>query len=178
MTTDTRTQREQDAADVRRLGFSHLPAATQRRILATFPPEQALDVLASSPLFAVGDRVGLNDSKLAGRSFTVAKVNPTTYSLDPVGGGRGVRAPHDMVCAPPAAGDGPAPAAVLARGTLVRYTGPATVGAFTPGTLAVVLDDRGGDRVTVAKLGGTPGDRALKAARMRLVVVDPAEVLR
>ena len=49
---------------------------------------------------------------------------------------------------------------------------------MTPGSVAVVVSDRGASRVTVAKPGGHPDGNCLRAARLNLTVVDPADVLR
>jgi hypothetical protein len=182
----TTAQRETDLADARRLGFSHLTADAQRRIMEG-DPLQVLDLLADNPKYRAGDVVGLNDAKFTGRRWEVKRVNPTTYTLDPVGGGRGVRAPFDMVCAapgtdpepgPPVLGKPYVPVTLMSPGALVRYTGTRSISGVTPGSIAVVIADRGADRVTVAKLGGVPSGACLRANRANLTVVDPAEVLR
>ena len=97
------TPAEQDLADAKRHGFSRLPAATQRRLMTAADPLALLDLLAANPKYAAGDVVGVNSPKFAGVRFEVKRINPTTYTLDPVAGGRGLRAPFDMVCADPAA---------------------------------------------------------------------------
>ena len=150
-------------------------------------PEQVLELLAANPKYAAGDVVGLNSPKFAGVRFRVEKVNPARYNLKPVAGGRGVAAPHDMVCADPAAEPGvPGPAApepayappvLMAPGTFVQYTGTRRIAGVMPGSIAVVISDRGADRVTVAKPGGHPDGSCLRANRLNLRVVDPATVL-
>jgi hypothetical protein len=134
--------------------------------------------LARPPRRAVGDEVGLDGPKYHGRRFRIAKVNPTTYLLDALDGGRSVRASHSLVTDPPAAGTATTIPLTeyLDCGTLVRYVGVKTIAGIAPGDLGVVLVDRGG-RVNVAKLGGA-GGRYLRASHGSLRVVDPADVLR
>lgn len=188
MPTTAQRQLARDLADAKRLGFSRLTADAQRRILAAALPEQALELLAANPRYAAGDVVGVNSPKFAGVRFRVEKVNPARYNLVPVTGGRGVAAPHDMVCADPAATEpgvpGPpvpepayVPPVLMAPGTFVRYAGTQRIAGVTPGSVAVVISDRGGERVTVARPGGGPSAACLRANRVNLRVVDPATVL-
>jgi hypothetical protein len=54
---------------------------------------------------AVGEEVGVSGRKYAGRRFVVERINPSTVLLAPVSGnGPKVRAFHDLLTDPPAAG--------------------------------------------------------------------------
>jgi hypothetical protein len=177
-------QRAADMADARRVGFSHLTAAAQRRIMETAPPEQVTELLAASPKFRTGDTVGVNSPKWPGR-WQVEKVNPTTYLLAPEGGGQKLKAHHGMCSAAPEAGDaGPAasigqpyvPIQFFNLGQIVRYLGTKTLAGIGPGGLGVIVGDNGGDKVKVAKLGGHPNGDLMHAARTNLRPVTPAEL--
>lgn len=110
---DQQIARDQDLAAARRLGFSRLTADTQRRIMAEALPEQVLELLAANPKYRADDWVGVNSPRYPGR-WQVVKVNPTRCRLTPEGGGGGLNAPHDMICAAPASPD-ERPAAMTAR---------------------------------------------------------------
>lgn len=175
-------QREQDLADVRAHGFSRLPAAQQRRLMETLPPEQITDVLAASPKPGKGDVVGVNSPKFPGR-WIVEKRNPATVLLAPEGGGRGLKAHYGLICAAPEAGaEVPAtigqpyvPLTHFDCGSFVRYSGTQSVAGITPGALAVVLVDKG-SAVNIAKLGGN-GDRYMICKhRENLTAASLAEV--
>jgi hypothetical protein len=179
MTTAAAKQQQQtDLADARRIGFSRLPMATQRRIMATLDPNDITEILDANPKYKIGDEIGINDPKFPG-IWIVEKVNPTRYLLAPKAGGRGLRAPHGMACAAP---EGPAssllqpyvPVELFNLGQFVRYIGTKTIAGIGPGGLGVVVGDTGGQRVRVAKLGGS--DDLMQAARQNLRPVSLAEV--
>jgi hypothetical protein len=200
-TPDAAAQRAADLDDVHRLGFSHLPMAQQRRIMATLPGEQVADALAASPRFKRDEWIGVNSPRYPGR-WQVKKVNPTTYALTPEAGGRGLRIPHDMACAAPEPAEArpatpgdTAPGGVLIEdvpigqphapdrhlncGQIVRYLGTQTRGGITPGGLAVVLVDKsspGRDQINIAKIGGHEDRYMICKNRDALQVVDPASL--
>jgi hypothetical protein len=92
--------------------------------------------------------------------------------LEPVNGGRRLRAPHHMLIDPASANAPvlPSPSLLYHPGELVR------IGSGKYAGLWVVLADKGADKVNLAKLGGDDGNY-LRASRHALVRVDPAAVL-
>jgi hypothetical protein len=109
---------------------------------------------------AVGATVTVDDPRYRGL-WTVARVNPTTYTLTPADGGRGLRAPHHMVKPAEAGAPGPEPqyrtTPTLLPGAIVQWArGIGT--AVSPHDLWVVLADKH-DKVNIAALGGDPTGR-------------------
>jgi hypothetical protein len=135
--------------------------------------------------YKVNDLVGLDPDlssrKFVGQTFKVVKVNPKTYRLQPINGGRLVNADKFLVTAPPSKTpfieDVPLPDrfAHLPCGTLVRVSLRKEVAWLHTGDLAVVLVDKG-ERVNVAPLGGHE-DRYARLPRQALTIVDPKSVI-
>lgn len=118
--------------------------------------------------YRVGDEVAVDDPKFRG-VWTVRKVNPTTYLLDPKHGGRSLKCSHSMAVDAPADGEFGVP--YVARdtfyaGMLVRSSDPRL-----PETYVVLVDK--GERVNVAKLGGDNG-RYWRVNPLGLRIVDPS----
>lgn len=106
----------------------------------------------------VGDTVHipLNEWDKGG-TFTVKKVNPTTYALDRPEGGRGVKAPHDMVYAGPHPGETKGPGGAV----VTEFASPVI---FNPGTVVrhkrypeklLVVTGITGDKHRLFPLGGS-----------------------
>jgi len=117
----------------------------------------------------VGDKVSVDDPKFPG-TWTIKALNPVNAVLMPDGGGRGLRAPYRILIEP-----GTHVSAVTAEtyyhpGELVRITSGKYAGLW------VVITDRGGATVSLARLGGANG-QYLRSARRGLLKVDPADVL-
>jgi len=115
--------------------------------------------------YAVGDRVIIDPDHATattrGVVYVVTELLKVNLRMQPVGGGRAVRAnPSLLLPAPP---DG-SPATVgvpyvppLTKGTVVTVAGP---GWTQPaGELYVVLNESAAGKVSFAKLGGDPGGR-------------------
>jgi len=134
----------------------------------------------------VGDKVSVDDPKYPG-VWTVVKLAPVNVTLRPEGatpGTRMLKAPRYMLVEPVEAktittGGGttvtavpvPPPVTYYVLGQFVRVT----KGKF-PG-LYVVIADKGGDRVNLAKAGGD-ADRYLRMPRTLVEAVDAADVLK
>jgi hypothetical protein len=120
-----------------------------------------------------GEKVGVDHAKYPG-VWVVKKVNPVNVVLEPEGGGRPLR------CHPSLLTDPPKPGAVVTAVPVAEYYNPGELIRITSGRYAglyVVIADKGGDKVNLAKLGGD-GGRYLRAIRVGLVKVDPADVLK
>lgn len=115
--------------------------------------------------YPIGSKVRVDSQKYPG-VWIVQSNGPKNASLKPEGGGRGLRCPHTMLR--PDDGTGPviAPVVMFGLGQTV------TIGDRFPGIYVVIKDD-GGPRLNVAKLGGSDGDRYVRAAR---ALVKPIEV--
>jgi hypothetical protein len=130
--------------------------------------------MATATQHRVGDTVTVDDPKFPGL-WTVKSIGPVNTTLTPVGGGRGLRAPHYMVMP----SDGKAtitevPVVTVqwyCIGEIVRLEHGKHTGLF------VVIADKG-DKVNLARLGGD-NDRYLRMPKSaRLIKVDPSEVLK
>ena len=121
-----------------------------------------------------GDIVFLDRLKYGERPFRIDKVNDATYLLDPLDGGRKVRASKELVLTSPRtlAERLDTHTQHLVCGTLVRVSGLSKVIAgISNGDLGVVIRD-GGERVNVAKLGGFEDRYARLPHRMLTVVTE------
>lgn len=117
----------------------------------------------------VGDKVSIDHAKYPG-VWVVDSVGPVnTVVRAETGGGRRVRVPHSMLL-DPGATPPVQPAVFYDPGELVRISSGKWAGLW------VVIADKGGEKVNLAKLGGD-GGRYLRAARRGLVKVDPSEVI-
>ena len=121
-----------------------------------------------------GQRVVVNDSRFPG-VWLIKNFGPKNATLEPEGGGRGLRAPYYLLSPAPTDGSGITVTAVplqeyFAAGELVRINDGRFAGIY------VVIKDSG-DRVNVAKLGGD-GGRYVRAYKRGVSRVDTAEVIR
>lgn len=126
-------------------------------------------------LFGKNDRVAIAVPEFAGQIWTVAAVNPRSYTLVPEGRSKPRQtADHDLVT-------DPVTAAIahphLVPGTLVRFQGTREDGGIGHGDLAVVMKDYGTGKVKSARLGGAEG-YTRHLPRHLLDVIDPATVIR
>lgn len=106
--------------------------------------------------------------------FTIVKRGPANTVLEPVNGGRQLRAPHSMLTDPkdaPAASVSTFDAEFYDPGEFVRIPSGKHAGLY------VVIADRGADKVNLVKPGGEKG-RYLRATKRGLVRVDVSEVLK
>jgi hypothetical protein len=117
-----------------------------------------------------GERVGIDHAKYPG-VWIVKSLGPVNAVLEPEGGGRPLRVPQDMLIEP--GGELTVPTEFFVPGELLRITDDR--GRY--GGVWVVIADKGGDRVNLAKLGGDAG-RYLRATRRDLVKVALEEVLK
>lgn len=107
--------------------------------------------------FPLGAKVRVDSQKYPG-VWIVQSNGPKNASLKPEGGGRGLRCPHAMLRPDDGRGPIPAPVTIYGLGQTV------TIGDRFPGIYVVIKDD-GGPRLNVARLGGSDGDRYVRAAR-------------
>ena len=132
--------------------------------------------MATQTLRKIDDRVSIDDVKYPG-VWIVKAIGPKNYTLVPTSGGRALRCPHYLVIDPVAAGELPPSASVqtviYGLGELIRIANGKWAGLW------VVIADRGGDKVNLAKLGGDreDGHTYLRHGRRGLIKVDPADVL-
>lgn len=120
--------------------------------------------------FKVGDKVSVADVKYPG-VWIVRSIGRVNALLDPVDGGRALRAPMYLLAPPTDADRQVKPLAFFVVGEIVRVEEGKFAGLW------VVIADKGGDRVNIAKLGGD-ADRYVRMARQLLVKVDVKEVLK
>ena len=125
--------------------------------------------------FKIGQKVTVNDSKFPG-VWTIKNLGPKNATLDPAGGGRGLRASYLLLSEAPAGGDEVTVTAVplptlFAEGEIVRINEGRFAGIY------VVIKDNGGDRINVAKLGGD-GGRYIRTNKRAVTKLAPADVLK
>jgi hypothetical protein len=123
----------------------------------------------------VGDTVMIDHESYPGL-WRIVKINPKNTVVEPVGGGRKLNAPHYFITDPAdkvtvTAVPLPPAKTFFSLGELVRVNHGKFEGLY------VVIADKGGDRVNIAKIGGDH-DRYVRFDRKGLVKVDPSEVLR
>jgi hypothetical protein len=136
--------------------------------------------------FAEGDRVVFapESARPADRGvvYTVTKALPVNLIVQPVGGGRPVKANRSMFLPAPPNGTPRNPASVeltsapqppLSQGTVVTVAGPSW--KQPPEQLYVVLRETG-DKVSLTKLGGDNGRYWRGVHRRYLTVVNPAHI--
>jgi hypothetical protein len=121
-------------------------------------------------IYTAGDKVSIAHPKYPG-VWIVRSVGPANAVLEPATGGRGMRVPHTLLIAPADAAAPTAPTAYYSPGEFVRITD----GRYTG--LWVVIADKGGDKVNLAKPGGDNG-RYLRGLRQGLTRVDIKDVLK
>jgi hypothetical protein len=116
----------------------------------------------------IGDKVSIDHPKYPG-VWVVESVGPVNTVVVSEDAARRMRVPHTMLLNP---GATPPvnPTVIYNPGELVRITSGKWAGLW------VVIADKGGDKVNLAKLGGD-GGRYLRAMRHGLVKVDPSAVI-
>jgi hypothetical protein len=123
----------------------------------------------------VGSKVGVDDPKYPG-VWIVKSNGPVNATLTPETGGRGLRCPHYMLTDPPTTATNGATVTAI---PVVTYYDPGTLIRIADGRYAglwVVIADKAGDKVNLAKLGGD-GGRYLRYPRRGLTKVAPEDVL-
>lgn len=117
----------------------------------------------------VGDQVSIDHPKYPG-VWIIKSMGPVNAVVEPAEGGRGLRVPHAMLLFP-----GAAPTVVpnihYVPGELVRIVEGRFAGLY------VVIADKNGDKVNLARLGGD-GGRYVRSVRRGLVKIDPRDVLQ
>ncbi len=135
----------------------------------------------STAPFARGDLVVVKPAYARpadrGVTYRITKVMPVNLVVEPVTGGRGLKAPKDMFAPAPtnpadkgATVETPVP---LWPATVITVAGPGW--KQPPGQLYVVLRDNG-DKVSIARLGGDGGRYWRGVRRTWLTVIDPAHL--
>lgn len=139
----------------------------------------------STTQFNIGDLVTIDPEiaspKYTGVVFRVVKLNPVNVVLDPVNGGRGLRAPRNCLSL---ATNGTAPAAPAATTVGRPYEAPLPEFSVVtivsrrakPGDLYVIKNVSREGRYSAVKLGGDGGRYLRGLVRSQLTVVDPSRI--
>jgi hypothetical protein len=139
-----------------------------------------------TPTFRVGDLVMIAEDYARpahrGVVYRVTRALKVNLELEPVAGGRRVRAnPQLLVAAPPATDTNATVVEVpyqppLSPGQIVTVAGPGW--RQPPDVLYIVLKHRPDDKVSIAKLGGDDGQYWPSIPRNMLTVIEADQVIK